>query len=237
MKEFYCQHTNLLLCEDFLSKHTRTLSHRPQNIQQKTVMAFIWRRRSTSIVKIIAILTAIWFFVAFFIYTDDTRRENANNKWNVVSQQLKSFASAGSANANNQINNFERDGAGAFEAGAGFGMPNNNMPLERNHKARQHADEDDGGAVAAADIPIAVPDSPNNAANEPNADDNDINEGDESIVNNVVVNPNGKLQRGKLIAGRKENANERAADDGKCRFSFLYSYASISKHFNNKSHF
>lgn len=43
-------------------------------------MAFIWRRRSTSIVKIVIILTAIWFTIAFLIYTDDnSRRGNGNN--------------------------------------------------------------------------------------------------------------------------------------------------------------
>ncbi|XP_037914101.1 putative polypeptide N-acetylgalactosaminyltransferase 9 isoform X1 [Hermetia illucens] len=37
-------------------------------------MAFFWRRRSSSIVKIVIILTAIWFTIAFLIYTDDGRR-------------------------------------------------------------------------------------------------------------------------------------------------------------------
>ncbi|XP_030388357.1 putative polypeptide N-acetylgalactosaminyltransferase 9 [Scaptodrosophila lebanonensis] len=37
-------------------------------------MAFIWRRRSASIVKILAVLLAIWFCIAFLLYTDDTRR-------------------------------------------------------------------------------------------------------------------------------------------------------------------
>ncbi|XP_023163949.2 putative polypeptide N-acetylgalactosaminyltransferase 9 isoform X2 [Drosophila hydei] len=37
-------------------------------------MAFIWRRRSTTIVKLVALMLAIWFCIAFVIYTDDTRR-------------------------------------------------------------------------------------------------------------------------------------------------------------------
>ncbi|KAH8275515.1 hypothetical protein KR026_009415 [Drosophila bipectinata] len=37
-------------------------------------MAFIWRRRSTTIVKLVAFLVAIWFCIAFLVYTDDTRR-------------------------------------------------------------------------------------------------------------------------------------------------------------------
>ncbi|KAH8234309.1 hypothetical protein KR038_007247 [Drosophila bunnanda] len=37
-------------------------------------MAFIWRRRSTTIVKLVFFLLAIWFCIAFLVYTDDTRR-------------------------------------------------------------------------------------------------------------------------------------------------------------------
>ncbi|KAL7738343.1 hypothetical protein ACLKA6_006665 [Drosophila palustris] len=40
-------------------------------------MAFIWRRRSTTIVKLVALMLAIWFCIAFLIYTDDTRRRAA----------------------------------------------------------------------------------------------------------------------------------------------------------------
>lgn len=40
-------------------------------------MAFIWRRRSTTIVKLVALILAIWFCVVFLIYTDDTRRRAA----------------------------------------------------------------------------------------------------------------------------------------------------------------
>ncbi|XP_034654747.1 putative polypeptide N-acetylgalactosaminyltransferase 9 isoform X2 [Drosophila subobscura] len=40
-------------------------------------MAFIWRRRSTTIVKLVAFLLAIWFCIAFLVYTDDTRRRAA----------------------------------------------------------------------------------------------------------------------------------------------------------------
>lgn len=208
-------------------------------------MAFIWRRRSTSIVKIVAILTAIWFFVAFFIYTDDTRRETASNKWSAMSQQLKSLAAVGgnsinnagaSALANNQLNDFEHDApAGAFEAGGGFGV-GNNVVLERNsgHKkpAPAEFDEDGGGEAAdgdgdgegmAADVPIAQPDEPHNAEADGGGgdDDNadvDINEGDESILNNVVVHPNEKVYHGKLVAGNnKPSGNDNAhqqVDDG-----------------------
>ncbi|KAH8375324.1 hypothetical protein KR200_008834 [Drosophila serrata] len=37
-------------------------------------MAFIWRRRSTTIVKLVFFLVAIWFCIAFLLYTDDTQR-------------------------------------------------------------------------------------------------------------------------------------------------------------------
>ncbi|KAH8355213.1 hypothetical protein KR093_008742 [Drosophila rubida] len=40
-------------------------------------MAFIWRRRSTTIVKLVALMLAVWFCIAFLIYTDDTRRRAA----------------------------------------------------------------------------------------------------------------------------------------------------------------
>lgn len=53
-------------------------------------MGFIWRRRSTSIVKIVAILTIIWFTVAFILYTDDSQR--IASKWNPISMGLKSAA-------------------------------------------------------------------------------------------------------------------------------------------------
>ncbi|XP_068147212.1 putative polypeptide N-acetylgalactosaminyltransferase 9 isoform X1 [Drosophila tropicalis] len=53
-------------------------------------MAFIWRRRSTTIVKLVAVLLAIWFCIAFLIYTDDTRRQAA---------QVGSGGSAGSGPA------------------------------------------------------------------------------------------------------------------------------------------
>ncbi|KAM7345648.1 polypeptide N-acetylgalactosaminyltransferase 9 isoform 1-T4 [Cochliomyia hominivorax] len=186
-------------------------------------MAFIWRRRSTSIVKIIAILTAIWFFVAFFIYTDDTRRETASNKWSAMSQQLKSLANGGGGpvNANNGNDNFEHDGAGIFEAGGGFGVANN-IVLERNNNAGHNKRNDLAEEDIAADVPIAQPDDPNNDGGggggedgDGDVDDNaDINEGDESILNNVVVHPNEKVYHGKLIAGKRSNSNEKA-DDGK----------------------
>ncbi|XP_016993179.2 putative polypeptide N-acetylgalactosaminyltransferase 9 isoform X1 [Drosophila takahashii] len=52
-------------------------------------MAFIWRRRSTTIVKLVAFLLAIWFCIAFLVYTDDTRRR--------ASQEGGGASGAGSA--------------------------------------------------------------------------------------------------------------------------------------------
>ncbi|XP_075168693.1 polypeptide N-acetylgalactosaminyltransferase 9 isoform X2 [Haematobia irritans] len=187
-------------------------------------MAFIWRRRSTSIVKIIAILMAIWFFVAFFIYTDDARRDSASNKWNSMSLPWKGFAGGngaaaggggglgGSALDNNQI--------GAFEAGGGFGVGNNPANI-----VGQGGGNDEDMEGVAADVPIAQPDDPNNNGNvvagnggDDNDDNADINEGDESVLDNVIVqHPNDKVYHGKLLAGQKSEGNNKIPpmDDGK----------------------
>ncbi|XP_064536203.1 putative polypeptide N-acetylgalactosaminyltransferase 9 isoform X2 [Drosophila montana] len=54
-------------------------------------MAFIWRRRSTTIVKLVALMLAIWFCIAFLIYTDDTRRRAA--------QETSGYGASGNINA------------------------------------------------------------------------------------------------------------------------------------------
>lgn len=59
-------------------------------------MSFLWRRRSTSIVKIVVILTAIWFTIAFLIYTDDGRRGQGHN----LSLSLKGSGIGGGAGGN-----------------------------------------------------------------------------------------------------------------------------------------
>ncbi|XP_059225132.1 putative polypeptide N-acetylgalactosaminyltransferase 9 isoform X2 [Stomoxys calcitrans] len=190
-------------------------------------MAFIWRRRSTSIVKIIAILMAIWFFVAFFIYTDDARRDSASNKWNSMSLPWKGFAgnAAGAGGAGNGAGSaLDNQQIGVFEAGGGFGVGNN---------PGGGVVGDDEVEGVAADVPLAQPDEPNNnngnvmaghhaedgAAADDNDVDGDINEGDESILNNVVVqHPNNdKVYRGKLLAGKKADGSNKMPpmDDGK----------------------
>lgn len=150
-------------------------------------MAFIWRRRSTSIVKIIAVLMAIWFFVAFFIYTDDSRRESASNKWNAMSQHLKNLAGNAGNSANNQID--------AYERGDGFGVGSN-----LGNPGGGGINEEEG---VAADVPIAQPDNGFNHNGDDNDNDADINEGNESKLDNVVVHPNEKVYHGKLVAGKK----------------------------------
>lgn len=140
-----------------------------------------------------------------------------------MSQHLKSLAGA-PGNGNNQIDNFEHDGAGVFEAGGGFGV-GNNVVLERNNANRGNELNEQAGEEMAADVPIAQPDEPNNDAggggavvDEGDAEDldenADINEGDESILNNVVVHPNEKVYHGKLVAGKRGNSKEKQ-DDGK----------------------
>ncbi|KAL9922547.1 polypeptide N-acetylgalactosaminyltransferase 9 isoform 2-T4 [Glossina fuscipes fuscipes] len=209
-------------------------------------MAFIWRRRSTSIVKILAILTTLWFFIAFFIYTDDKRRETASKKWNAMSLSLKSLASAGNSGiaGDNQIDG-SMDMAGAFALGAGndFGIdnnvnhnaanivpnPNNNYYHHQQQQQKQqqqynHFDRDNSngnGLVVDVPMPQARVDELNrgNAINENHDDDinTDINEGDESVLNNVVLEmqPNDNhIWHGKVIADNKRQKQQQQ-DDGK----------------------
>ncbi|KRF79302.1 putative polypeptide N-acetylgalactosaminyltransferase 9 isoform X2 [Drosophila virilis] len=72
-------------------------------------MAFIWRRRSTTIVKLVALMLAIWFCIAFLIYTDDTRRRAA--------QETSGYGASGNINAGGG------GGGGGGGAGAGAGDP------------------------------------------------------------------------------------------------------------------
>uniref|UniRef100_A0A034VQH2 Polypeptide N-acetylgalactosaminyltransferase n=1 Tax=Bactrocera dorsalis TaxID=27457 RepID=A0A034VQH2_BACDO len=190
-------------------------------------MAFIWRRRSASIVKIVAVLTAIWFTVAFFIYHDDAAQGSGSNKWNGMSLALKSVAGGGGAGgaAPNALDAEQ----GIYEAGGGFGV-------ERGGVAA-----DDGGAYVeggrreqrrgVGDVPplehnqlLANEDIAQRAAAGDDAADAlvgnfapDLNVGDESVQNNVVVaaQPNERVYRGKLIAGNKpsRSANKKVPED------------------------
>lgn len=74
-------------------------------------MGFIWRRRSTSIVKIVAILTIIWFTVAFILYTDDSQR--ISSKWNPISMGLKSAAN--DLNPSDDLHRLEKDSETVIE--------------------------------------------------------------------------------------------------------------------------
>nr|XP_036668914.1 putative polypeptide N-acetylgalactosaminyltransferase 9 isoform X1 [Drosophila suzukii]XP_036668915.1 putative polypeptide N-acetylgalactosaminyltransferase 9 isoform X1 [Drosophila suzukii] len=73
-------------------------------------MAFIWRRRSTTIVKLVAFLLAIWFCIAFLVYTDDTHRR--------ASQEGGGGSGAGSA----------LGGGGAGGLGDPIALPLRNEP-------------------------------------------------------------------------------------------------------------
>lgn len=177
---------------------------------------------------------AIWFFVAFFIYTDDARRESASNKWNAMNLPWKGFAGnaagaggGGSGLANNPNDNFDRDAGGAFEAGGGFGVGIVGGGGGVGRAGQEGAAGDDEEEGVAADVPIAQPNEPNNNngnvvgdagdANEAedNEDNEDINEGKESVLDNVVVHPEDKVYRGKLVAGNKGNNKLPPMDDGK----------------------
>lgn len=74
-------------------------------------MGFIWRRRSTSIVKIVAILTIIWFTVAFILYTDDSQR--IANKWNPISLSLK--GGPGGSGGSEDLDRLEKDSESVIE--------------------------------------------------------------------------------------------------------------------------
>ncbi|XP_055923316.1 putative polypeptide N-acetylgalactosaminyltransferase 9 isoform X2 [Eupeodes corollae] len=138
-------------------------------------MAFIWRRRSTSIVKIVAILTVIWFTIAFLLYTDDTRRAS---KWNAMSLGLRGDSGGGGGGG---VGGVPGEAVGGRAAGGD----------EFDYLARG------GGGGAAADVPIAVNRNGDKARIPPvetviDANKRDINNGDESVIDNMVVQPHEK---------------------------------------------
>ena len=159
-------------------------------------MAFIWRRRSTSIVKIVAILTAVWFTVAFLIYSDNTQRGDAQDNAGMA-LHLQSAGGGGGAVA------------GAYEAGEGYDV-----------KIVNKEDNEVGGPLP---LPL-VADKPKQVKEDPLYED--PNEEDESIQDNVVVQPNEKVHGGKLIAGSKTKAKDaprpkKPVDEGKSEKNFL----------------
>lgn len=67
-------------------------------------MAFLWRRRS-SLVKIVVLLSAVWFTVAFLIYSED-RRSNGQAAQNLplaLKQEFRDFNEFNNID-NNEIN-------------------------------------------------------------------------------------------------------------------------------------
>ncbi|XP_017473458.1 PREDICTED: putative polypeptide N-acetylgalactosaminyltransferase 9 isoform X1 [Rhagoletis zephyria] len=182
-------------------------------------MAFIWRRRSASIVKIVAILTAIWFTVAFFIYSDDAGSENnSNNKWSGMSLALKSVAGGGGGVGGGAPNNLpaDHDQQGIYEAGGGFGVDRGGAIADdgvdalsgggRREQRRGVGDVPpfENNQLNANEDVGAAGDGNNNADVDAGIVEPDLNVGDESVQNNVVVaHPNENVYRGKLIAGNK----------------------------------
>lgn len=194
-------------------------------------MAFIWRRRSASIVKIVAMLTAIWFTVAFFIYHDDSV-QGSSNKWNGMSLALKSVAGGGGGGVGGGAPPNALDAEqGIYEGGGGFGVERGGVaaedggvygeggrreqrrgvgdmpPLEHNqlHANKDNAQQATVHDVAAANVGNFAP---------------DLNVGDESVQDNVVMaaQPNERVYRGKLIAGNKPSrsgSKKVPEDDGK----------------------
>ncbi|KAL5287270.1 gly-5.2 family protein [Megaselia abdita] len=146
-------------------------------------MGFIWRRRSTSIVKIVAILTIIWFTVAFVLYTDDSQR--IASKWNPMSLALKSNGvpsddlerlekdsesviennlisnqkSVRNSNNNNNVivsNSINSNNSGG-SGGSGYAAANNNVLDKRR---RKHPIVDDNKRVLDAPAPGPSDDAP-----------------------------------------------------------------------------
>lgn len=64
-------------------------------------MIYIWRRKSTTIMKIVIVLTAIWFTIAFFIYTDDGPHIKVEN--------AESLPLIAKNNINNGINSIDNN--------------------------------------------------------------------------------------------------------------------------------
>ncbi|KAG4066660.1 hypothetical protein HA402_007296 [Bradysia odoriphaga] len=68
-------------------------------------MNFLWRRRS-SVVKIVILLSAVWFTVAFLIYSEDHRPSSGGQSHNLP-QSLKSEFNEIELDNNNDINGLE----------------------------------------------------------------------------------------------------------------------------------
>ncbi|KAH8404044.1 hypothetical protein KR215_008593 [Drosophila sulfurigaster] len=127
-------------------------------------MVFIWRRRSTTIVKLVALMLAIWFCIAFLIYTDDTRRRAA--------QETSGF------------------GAGAG-VGAGVGGSSGGDPIALALKNGPDSGEElagDGFAINGNAIVGADRDAPQEADVPPTAKPKS-----KSVHHNVVVHPEEKV--------------------------------------------
>ncbi len=71
----------------------------------KFKMNFLWRRRS-SVLKIVILLSAVWFTIAFLIYSEDHRPSSAGQSHNLP-QSLKSEFNEIELDNNNDINGLE----------------------------------------------------------------------------------------------------------------------------------
>lgn len=70
-------------------------------------MSFLWRRRS-SLVKIVILLSAVWFTVAFLIYSEDHRPNSSGGQQSHnLPQSLKSDFNEIELDNNNDINGLE----------------------------------------------------------------------------------------------------------------------------------
>lgn len=111
-------------------------------------MAFIWRRRSTTIVKLVALMLAIWFCIAFLIYTDDTRRRAAQDTSGyggavpaagdpiALALQNRLDSSGQELDAAEAVPDVVAVPAAAAAAGADLGQEADVPPTAKQHKSR-----------------------------------------------------------------------------------------------------
>lgn len=160
-------------------------------------MAFIWRRRSTSILKIVAVLTVIWFTIAFLLYTDDTRRAS---KWNGISLGFRSDGVIGGESVGGRAG-----AADEFDyAARGLGVVDGDgdVPIVVNRNV--HAA---GGGAGGARKP---PPPPPPVETVIDANKRDINNEDESVIDNMAVLPHEKG----AIKLKKQHPSGGAVNDG-----------------------
>lgn len=135
-------------------------------------MAFLWRRRS-SLVKIVILLSAVWFTIAFLIYTEDRRGSGTTGQSNNLPLSLRRVGGVGpggldddddvdggklNENDLGNLNGLESvlngaindDVIGGGDTGGSFGSDGHNIKTSRIHKHNDKSKNRVGGGGAAA---------------------------------------------------------------------------------------